>query len=199
MRVYYLTGGTPLTACYLRHRYSEDLDFFTEKAEVNLLPIERFLRDAKKQLGITKITFQSHLGLQMFFLRFRNNRELKVDFNYYPFRRIERGSTLIGVTVDSLRDIAVNKMQTIATRTNARDFVDLYFIAQETQLTFAELMRDARLKFDWYIEPVQFGKQFLKAKRLVDFPRMIKPLRKESFERFFVGEAKKLEKQVFKR
>ena len=27
----YFTGGTPLAAFYLRHRYSEDLDFFSEK------------------------------------------------------------------------------------------------------------------------------------------------------------------------
>ncbi len=27
---FYLTGGTPLAAFYLRHRYSEDLDFFSE-------------------------------------------------------------------------------------------------------------------------------------------------------------------------
>jgi predicted nucleotidyltransferase component of viral defense system len=25
---FYLTGGTPLSRCYLSHRYSDDLDFF---------------------------------------------------------------------------------------------------------------------------------------------------------------------------
>ncbi len=33
---FYLTGGTALAAFYLRHRLSEDLDFFNEKEEVNL-------------------------------------------------------------------------------------------------------------------------------------------------------------------
>ncbi len=30
-RDFYLTGGTALSAFYLQHRYSEDLDFFSEK------------------------------------------------------------------------------------------------------------------------------------------------------------------------
>ena len=30
-RGYYLTGGTALSAFYLQHRYSDDLDFFTRK------------------------------------------------------------------------------------------------------------------------------------------------------------------------
>jgi predicted nucleotidyltransferase component of viral defense system len=31
LRFFYLTGGTALAAYYLRHRLSEDLDFFAEK------------------------------------------------------------------------------------------------------------------------------------------------------------------------
>src|SRR2546428_1111807 len=32
-RGYYLTGGTALSAVYLQHRYSDDLDFFTRKRD----------------------------------------------------------------------------------------------------------------------------------------------------------------------
>jgi predicted nucleotidyltransferase component of viral defense system len=38
---YYLTGDTALAAFYYQHRLSEDLDFFTEAAEVNLLETEK--------------------------------------------------------------------------------------------------------------------------------------------------------------
>lgn len=32
-QIFYLTGGTALAEYYLRHRLSEDLDFFSEKEE----------------------------------------------------------------------------------------------------------------------------------------------------------------------
>jgi len=31
--VFFLTGGTALSAFFLQHRYSEDLDFFTDQPE----------------------------------------------------------------------------------------------------------------------------------------------------------------------
>ena len=40
---FYLTGGTALAAFYLQHRYSEDLDFFSDQ-EFDLLPINAFGR-----------------------------------------------------------------------------------------------------------------------------------------------------------
>lgn len=57
-----------------------------------------------------------------------------------------------GIEIDSLMDIAVNKVHAIATRTNARDFVDLYFIVKKTGQTVADLIKTARNKFDFYID-----------------------------------------------
>jgi hypothetical protein len=37
---FYLTGGTALAAYYLKHRYSEDLDFFS-KTNIDILSIEK--------------------------------------------------------------------------------------------------------------------------------------------------------------
>ncbi|MEW5692252.1 MAG: nucleotidyl transferase AbiEii/AbiGii toxin family protein [Candidatus Hydrogenedentota bacterium] len=34
---FYLTGGTALSEFYLKHRISEDLDFFCENEEVNAI------------------------------------------------------------------------------------------------------------------------------------------------------------------
>ena len=33
---FYFTGGTALSSCYLQHRYSDDLDFFTSGTFNNL-------------------------------------------------------------------------------------------------------------------------------------------------------------------
>lgn len=40
---FYLTGGTPLAAFYLQHRYSEGLDFFSED-EVDTVGVTVFLK-----------------------------------------------------------------------------------------------------------------------------------------------------------
>ena len=45
---FYLSGGTALAEYYLHHRYSEDLDFFTEK-EVDPLSIQIFLNQSLKK------------------------------------------------------------------------------------------------------------------------------------------------------
>ena len=75
---YYLTGGTPLTAFYLQHRYSEDLDFFIEAEEVNILAVQKLMARAKKKFRLTKITYQVHYGLHMFFLTFPNGKDLYI-------------------------------------------------------------------------------------------------------------------------
>ncbi|MBI2097744.1 MAG: nucleotidyl transferase AbiEii/AbiGii toxin family protein [Candidatus Vogelbacteria bacterium] len=193
---YYLTGGTPLAAFYLGHRYSEDLDFFIEKSEVNILAIKKFIRSVQRKFSFKKITYQNYQGLHMFFLEYPNGVTLKVDFNYYPFSRIETGKREFGVLIDSLHDIAVNKIQTIATRTTAKDFIDLYCIVTNTDFNISQLIKDARIKFDWHIGPMQFGKQFLKVTELKDLPRMIAPVAEHEWKKFFIEEAKKLKPEI---
>ena len=48
---------------------------------------------------------------------------IKIDFNYYPYKRLERGIKINGVEIDSLKDIGINKLQTIISRTQVKDFV----------------------------------------------------------------------------
>lgn len=52
---FYFTGGTALSAYYLKHRYSDDLDFFSE-SEVETVPLKleelkQFFRRKAKQLS----------------------------------------------------------------------------------------------------------------------------------------------------
>ncbi len=193
---YYLTGGTPLAEFYLHHRYSEDLDFFIEAQEVNLMAVQKVIKAAKEQFNLKNVSYENFQGFHTFFLEFPNEEKLKVDFNYYPFPRIESGRKEFGIAIDSLLDIAVNKIQSIGTRTKARDFIDLYFIVKEKGLVVSDLIADARNKFDFFINPIQYGKQFLKVKEVKDFPRMIKPFDQRDLEHFFISEAEKLRGEI---
>lgn len=189
---YYFTGGTPLAAFYLHHRYSEDLDFFIEEQEVNIQAVQTVIKKAQQQFKLQQVSYENFQGLHNFFLKYPDGELLKIDFSYYPFPRLERGKPQYGIETDSLLDIAVNKIQSIGTRTKARDFIDLYFIVKETGMLVKDLMMAARNKFDFYIDPVQYGKQFFKVTEVMDYPRMIKPLSEQDLQKFFLGEAKKL-------
>lgn len=195
-RTYYFTGGTPLSAFYLHHRLSEDIDLFSEK-EVHLPSINRFIKKAQAKLGVKEVDYRQFLGLHSFQLLFANGTKLKVDFNYYPFLRIERGVAYKNIAVDSVLDIAVNKVHTIAMKPRARDFIDVYFIIRQYKYDMAILLSHAKAKFDWHIDPLQLGSRLLLAADATDFPRMIKPIDHREWKDFFIKESLKLKKDIF--
>lgn len=192
---FYFTGGTPLAAFYLHHRLSEDIDLFSEE-EVNIAAIQVFIKKVQKLLHLSNIEYNTFLGLHSFQLYFSDANILKVDFNYYPFPRIEKGAIYKNISVDSMLDIAVNKIQTIATKPRARDFIDIFFIIQEKRYILNELLKTARNKFDWHTDPIKFGSVLLQAAEVKDFPRMIKQINHQEWQDFFVEEAKKLKPEI---
>jgi predicted nucleotidyltransferase component of viral defense system len=191
---FYLAGGTALAAFYLQHRYSEDLDFFSE-AEIDVFQLDIFLKTLRKDLQITSISFENSFNRNIFFLSF-GKEVLKTEFTYFPFPRIQKGRKEYGIEIDSLEDIATNKLFTIYQRTQARDYIDLYFICREHGFSIDDLLKNAKAKFDWHIDPVQLGAQFLKATQAKDYPRMIKKLPDKEWHDFFIKEVKKLRGRI---
>ncbi len=194
---FYLTGGTPLATFYLFHRISEDLDFFSEK-EVHSPSIKRLISKLQRKLKLVKVDYRKFLGLYSFYLFFDEKKFLKIDFNYYPYPRIEKGIKYKNIIVDSLYDIAVNKVHTLSMQARARDFIDIYFVIKEKKYSFEKLLLDAKAKFDWHIDPVQLGTQLIKATEVRDYPRMLKEIDHREWQNFFEKEAKKLKKEIFK-
>lgn len=191
---FYLSGGTALAGYYLFHRYSEDLDFFSE-TEFDIQGITVFLSQLKSTFKFTSIDFQQSLNRNLFFLRFPDE-VLKIEFTYYPFPRIERGQMRDGLTIDSLLDIAVNKLFTIYQRSTARDYIDLYCICKKENWQIADLLAKAKIKFDWHIDPLQLGTQFLKSESAQDVPRMLDALAPDVWKMFFTEEAKRLKSKI---
>jgi predicted nucleotidyltransferase component of viral defense system len=191
---FYLTGGTALAAFYLNHRESEDLDFFSEK-EVEPLAIETFLKTNKAKLVFEKFEFQRSFNRNIFILHFSSGF-LKAEFTYFPFPVLEKGKSEGKLQIDSLKDIAVNKVFTISQQTRARDFVDIYFIIKKTGWKLLDLLQDARIKFDTHIDLIQFGSQLVQIGELRDWPRMLLRLKSEEVESFFLDEAAKFKKEI---
>ena len=194
---FYLTGGTALAEFYLHHRLSEDLDFFSEQ-EFEAQNVSVILRKIQKSAGVNKIEYQQSFNRNLFFL-YTNADMIKTEFTYFPFARIEQKKTFDGLFIDSLIDIAVNKVFTIYQKPRPRDFIDIYLILKNNpSLTIDSLINNAQIKFDNYIDPIQLGAQYMKVKELSDYPKMIEKIDEKVWQEFFIKEAKKLKDKVFK-
>lgn len=197
LKRFYLTGGTVLSEFYLKHRESHDIDLFSEDQEIHLPSINKFIGIVGAKMNVKKIIHKQFLGLHTYTF-FLPNRELKVDFNYYPFGRINTKGKWNGLSIDSLEDITANKIQTISTNARERDFVDLYFIHKKKYFDLKKMIILAKTKFDWHIDPIQLGKTFLQVLNVHDVPKMLVPFDRKDMERFFLKQAKDLEKDIFK-
>lgn len=191
---FYFTGGTALRAFYLNHRESEDLDFFSRDKFDNQV-IFTLMEDWGKKNHF-KIQSRFNEVVYIFHLTFKNGAKLKVDFGYYPYKLLEKGKIIDGITVDSLLDIAVNKLLTIQQRTDVKDFVDLYYLLDK--FTVWDLIDGVKHKFGMKIEPFLVASDFMKADQFESLPKMIKKLTLNELKSFFVNKAKKLGEMIVK-
>jgi len=101
------------------------------------------------------------------------------------------------VELDSILDIAVNKLFTIYQRSVARDYIDLYYLCKEKGYLINDLIALAKAKFDWHIDPLQLGSQFTKAYDVIDYPIMSHETDHKQWKNFFIEEAIKFKKDIF--
>lgn len=185
---FYFTGGTALSAVYLHHRLSEDLDFFSQQ-KFDTMPILNSMTGWSKKHNF-KIDSKEMEVVRIFLLGFPDKEQLKVDFGYYPYERLEKGPVVDGVQIDSLLDIAVNKLQTIHQRNDVKDFVDLFFLLKK--FTVWDLMEGVRVKFRMEVDPYTIAAACLKAESFENLPQMLKPLELNKLKIFYKDLAKKL-------
>ena len=193
-----MSGGTALSSWYLHHRESFDLDFFSEKEEVNANYLIRWLTDQKNKLEIADMTHEEQFGFNFFNLKYANGDKLKVDFSYFPSERIEKRLVWNGLQIDSLYDIAVNKFNTIATTPRGRDYVDLYLILKENDWTLKQLMEDSAINHGIRQDTLHVARQLLRSVEFTDSPKILIPFDRKDMNNFFLNLAKSLKKDIFK-
>ena len=141
---FYLTGGTALSAFYLHHRVSEDLDIFTGQEKLITSVGNKFkdkLLKANFQVEVVR-EFSSFLELVA-----TKKETIRVQLALdSPFHLGKPKITELGILVDTFLDIAVNKLLAIFGRWEVRDFVDLYFILKENLFNFDELLKKGEEK-----------------------------------------------------
>ena len=198
LKKFYLGGGTALSCWYLHHRESFDLDFFSEKEEVNSAYLFKWLTSLKEKLEISDIIHEEQFGFNFFTLTYANGDKLKIDFSYFPSDRIEKGPIWNGLQIDSIYDIAVNKFHTITTSPRGRDYVDLYFILKHEHYPLEQLMKDAAIKHGIRQGTLQVAKQLLRSVEFTDSPKMLISFDRKDMNNFFADLAKSLESGIFK-
>jgi predicted nucleotidyltransferase component of viral defense system len=147
---HYLTGGTALSKCYLNHRFSDDLDLF-----LNYDP--QFQTATANSVEILKQSFdQVNVGIadDAYFRVFVSEGEvnLKIDFvNDVGFHF--NGFEEFGIygKVDNVRNILSNKL-TALERQQAKDIVDIIFIARFNSFSWKDIVKEASMKDMWVNE-----------------------------------------------
>src|SRR3989338_8242127 len=141
---FYLTGGTALAAFYLFHRYSDDLDLFT-----NAQPLELVWPTVQRLAHSLGLTVDSRTPE---FIRLQHPDGLRVDVvRDVPFRvgvPVRQGPWLI----DTLENITLNKVTAIQGRLDVKDYVDLYLLLKDRPERILTWLAQAKQK-DASIEP----------------------------------------------
>jgi predicted nucleotidyltransferase component of viral defense system len=187
--LFYLTGGTALAAFYLHHRKSYDLDFFTSQENI-ILPFTNHLEEKLRSEGMQ---VDRRRGLASFVeLTIEKNGESTLIHiaQDAPFR-FELPAEKDGspkVKVDSLVDIASNKLLALFQRATFRDFVDIYFLITENHFTKKKLLELAKEKdpgFELYWLGVAFERINLFKNESLETHIIIKPCKIEDILFFF--------------
>lgn len=192
---YVLSGGTALAAFHLHHRRSDDLDFFTLQS-VDSLHVHGFAEKARKKLGMDRIEPSRLYDRHLFLLTSADGRELKLEFTQYPYAALTPSMSIDGVQVESLRDIAADKLAALLDRFEPKDYYDIYAILEQKKTALPTMRTDAEKKFHLRIDPVQLGAAFARSTRLPILPHLLKPIAQKEIEKFFLDLARSLRGEV---
>ena len=122
IKPFYLSGGTAL-ALQLKHRQSEDLDFFTHHD----------FDSAMLQSDVSKLGLLTNVMLDKKTLNCVVSG-VKLQFLYYPYNLLEKPLLFENVSISTVFDVACTKLITISSRGYKKDFIDLYFLLHSYSL-----------------------------------------------------------------
>lgn len=192
---FFLTGGTALAAFYLGHRKSNDLDLFTLK-DFDTLLLEKTIYEIAKT---TNTTIEAKVRTESYYEVYLDNKKQnwiqRIDFVKEQPIVFGKQKKVDFVVVDSLENIASNKILTIYGRLEPKDYLDLYFICKETATDFFSLFEKTKKK-DLGLDEFYFANMIAQVEHLRDFPQMLVPLDQEELVKFFHKLAKGLYKKI---
>jgi hypothetical protein len=141
---FFLTGGAALAAFYLGHRQTKDLDLFATP-EVDMEEGVRALRLAASNIGASLQVLQESPDFRRFSVE-RAGELTLVDLVIDRAPQLIASKPSVGrIRIDSLREIAANKLCAIISRNAPRDLVDLKLLLDQG-LRLEDVLADAQQK-----------------------------------------------------
>lgn len=152
---FYLTGGTALSRFYFKHRYSDDLDFFScgEMPDFRMV-VGKLFESARKQ----GFQYEVETVSDDFFRVFVNRQDvvLKIDLvNDLPARWGEVLDFPEYARVDNVTNILANKLCCID-RYEVKDVADIWMAARLTALNWRNIFEIANTKSP--LDPVEIAR-----------------------------------------
>jgi hypothetical protein len=153
-----------------------------------LAPIARALETASTKAEIEVVGPRTTLMLVR-----RSGYVGRLDFAYYPFDPVGKRTRWRGLTIESLEDMTVNKLQAVLARNQPRDFVDLYFLLREGPMRDLDaLLGLVRAKFDVGPHPLGLAARLLLVREIKELPRMLRRVTLAELVEFFEERARAL-------
>lgn len=148
---FYLTGGTALSRGYFNHRFSDDLDYFTNKESDFTVKVLRIINLVKKRKDFN-LSNDFPIQLEEDFARIFLEKitgsypfRLKIDFvKDIPLYFGETVVTDLGI-IDNLENILVNKI-TALPRYEPKDVADIWIISKNREFNWREELEKAKMK-----------------------------------------------------
>ncbi|MFA6507210.1 MAG: nucleotidyl transferase AbiEii/AbiGii toxin family protein [Treponemataceae bacterium] len=164
----YLTGGTALSRFYLQHRYSDDLDFFTNDVNV-FSDIFRLIQE-KISTQWTQVRFDVDARD---FKRLRIETEkasLKLDFVADRTPRIGLPIQIGTYTIDTVRNILSNKICAVIGRDEGRDVADIIQISRRRRFSWADIVTESLRKDRFSLDDLLYRLRAVPSEILEDVP-----------------------------
>ena len=165
---FYLTGGTCISRFYVEKRYSDDLDFFTNRSLRYAFAIKNIKR-------VLQNNFQLIVEVESKdFTRFKINDLLQVDFvNDIAFRYKDIVVNEDNYLLDNIENILSNKITAVIGRDNPKDIFDIFLIYKFYKFDWKDILESAHQKAGFSNEELiirlkSFPKELLKEIKIID-------------------------------
>ena len=148
---FYMTGGTALGRHYLKHRYSDDLDFFVNRESNFKQLANKIISELQNHFSEVEIALLSE-DFARIFVHNEEEYPLKIEFvNDVLFHSGGIQSANFFHRIDSWENILSNKICALS-RDEAKDIADLIFLSMKYAFTWETMINYARKKDTWVNE-----------------------------------------------
>lgn len=192
---FFFTGGTALSAFYLSHRESQDLDFFSLKPFDTLLLRTTMQEIADKTNSTMTLNIRSQTYNEILLQNKKEEWRQKIDFVQEQPKHFEDLVNIDNIPVDSLVNITTNKILTVFGRLEPKDYIDLFIIFTKTDLKFSEMFTLAKQK-DAGLSEFHFANAIADVDKFETLPKMKISLNKDAFVKFYQDISHKLLLQI---